>query len=231
MKKVFTQTRDADLLILEKLDDESLIRTCSVNQYLRHICDNETFWKNRLEKNYSDAIPFRNGMNYKNLYLFIVKYLSMSKGNIDYAMLNAAYEGNKNLVEYFISKGAKDFDEGLKAAAEGGHINLVDYFLNKGAITKHVGLDIAARNGDKNLIEFLLSKGAGRGSGGFSHAFYAAIQGNHLDLVKFFAEKEKNFSRFGDAYILGRGLRLAKKLGYKDIVDYLLSLGANENAL
>ena len=50
MKKFPTGMKDVDREILIKLPDEDIIKSCSVNSYLRDkVCD-EDFFKRRLEK-------------------------------------------------------------------------------------------------------------------------------------------------------------------------------------
>ena len=50
------------------------------------------------------------------------------------AMLNAAEGGDKDLIDFFISKGADNWwDYGMIYAALGGHKDLVDFFISKGA--------------------------------------------------------------------------------------------------
>ena len=39
--------------------------------------------------------------------------------------------GHKDLVEYFISKGANDWNMGVRYAAHGDHKDLVEYFQQK----------------------------------------------------------------------------------------------------
>ena len=46
----------------------------------------------------------------------------------------AAIGGHKDLVEFFISKGANDWNWGMRGAAEGGHQDLVDFFVAKGVV-------------------------------------------------------------------------------------------------
>jgi hypothetical protein len=49
-------------------------------------------------------------------------------------MRGAARGGHKELVDFFIKKGGKDWNNGMYGAAEGGFQKLVDFFIQKGAI-------------------------------------------------------------------------------------------------
>ena len=42
-----TSIKDVDLLIMEKLDDRSLLSLCQTNKNARRICDDENFWMKR----------------------------------------------------------------------------------------------------------------------------------------------------------------------------------------
>lgn len=53
MEKGFSGIKDVDLKILSELDDESLIRTCSLNKELFRICNSsQMFWRDRYLKNF-----------------------------------------------------------------------------------------------------------------------------------------------------------------------------------
>ena len=45
----------------------------------------------------------------------------------------ATQGGHRNLVDFFISKGANGWNGGMFYAAEGGHQDLIDFFISKGA--------------------------------------------------------------------------------------------------
>lgn len=46
-------------------------------------------------------------------------------------MCNAARGGHKDLVEFFISKGANNWDWGMLEADKGGHKDLIKFFRQK----------------------------------------------------------------------------------------------------
>lgn len=46
----FTGVKDVDLLILMKLDDKDLVKTCGTNKYLNNLCKTESFWRIRAQK-------------------------------------------------------------------------------------------------------------------------------------------------------------------------------------
>src|SRR3989344_4264525 len=76
----------------------------------------------------------------------------MNKG-----MCDAAKGGHKELVEFFIQKGANDWNWGMRCAAEGGHKELVDLFVKNGANEWNDGL---SWSNSTNLKIFFIDQGA-----------------------------------------------------------------------
>ena len=73
--------------------------------------------------------------------------------------------GHKDLVEFFISKGADDWNEGMQYAAIGGHKDLVEFFISKGLESNPDylfdwvwGMRYASEGGHKDLVEFFKQK-------------------------------------------------------------------------
>lgn len=46
--KTLSGIKDIDLKILQELEDTDFDKVCSVNKYVKKLCDDETFWLNRL---------------------------------------------------------------------------------------------------------------------------------------------------------------------------------------
>ena len=147
--------KDVDLLILDKLDDKSLINFCFVNQNANHLCQIDSFWRNRLIKKYGqESLEYKSG-TWKQFYLSILKYWN---DDMDTAMRNAARGGHQELVDFFISKGANDWNYGMYGAAQGGHKDLVIFFISKGAYNWHSGMRKAAKGGHQDLVDFFQQK-------------------------------------------------------------------------
>jgi len=53
---VFTGYPTTDILILEELSDRDLINVCATNKYLNGLCNNESFWMNRVLQKYGDLL-------------------------------------------------------------------------------------------------------------------------------------------------------------------------------
>jgi len=155
-----TEKKDVDLIILSKLDDKSLFSFCISNpkdEYLKKLCGDESFWRNRLKNNFPD-FKTTEKRNWKQTYLALVYY--SNKYLPDKAIEELAKGGMKNidLINFFIQKGAKRWNLGMFEAARGGHRDLVQFFIEKGADSWDNGMFYAARGGHKDLVDFFQQK-------------------------------------------------------------------------
>ena len=206
---ILTGNKDTDLLILDNLDDKSLINFCLVNKEANRLCSIDSFWRNRLVRKYGEeSLQFKSPeRTWKQFYLSILKYWD-DRDDMEESMLNAAEAGDKDLVDFFISKGADDWDSGMESAAEGGHKDLVDFFISKGANWWDWGMNGAARGGHKDLVDFFISKASDWGDS----TYYAALEG-HKDIIELFISKGINEHEW-DMGKLG-----AIKGGHEDLID------------
>jgi hypothetical protein len=71
----FTGAKDTDFIILQELDDTSLMNFCLVNKYAASLCNDENFWMNRIIKFHGkNALRLKKAKDsYRNLY-FSVTY-------------------------------------------------------------------------------------------------------------------------------------------------------------
>jgi hypothetical protein len=155
---ILTRKKDVDLIILSNLDDKTLFNFCISNpkdEYLKKLCGDESFWRNRLKNNFPE-FKTEKKRNWKQTYLALVYYSNKYVPNE--AMKKVAEKGDKDLVEFFIQKGAKNWNWGMGGAALGGHRDLVDFFIQKGANMWNFGMSGAERGGHKDLINFFQQK-------------------------------------------------------------------------
>lgn len=71
--KALTGIKDVDLKILQELKDNEISLVCSVNKYVARLCENESFWLNRLLTHYKlDFIKdLKGNYTYKQLYRYL----------------------------------------------------------------------------------------------------------------------------------------------------------------
>ena len=80
---------------------------------------------------------------------------SDAEKSINYAMVCAAQSGHKEMVEYFVSRGANDFNWAMRYAAQNGHKEMVEYLISRGANAFNWAMSRAAKNGHKEIVEYL----------------------------------------------------------------------------
>jgi hypothetical protein len=161
--------KDVDLKILSNLDDKDLLNFCvsdPKNEYVKKLCSNEDFWRNRLLTNFPDFRKINKERSWKDTYLALIYYLSKYK-EVRQRLIRMSKKGMKNLdlIEYTILKDDEislkvKAKYGMHGAANGGHKDLIDYFISKGADDWNAGLRGAAGGNHKDLVEFFISKGA-----------------------------------------------------------------------
>jgi len=156
-----------------------------------------------------------NDSNFDHKYLlnldFEHKYL------LNLGMEKAASGGHRDLVQFFIEKGADNWNDGMMSAAKGGDKDLVNFFIEKGAdYYWNFGMLRAARGGHRDLVQFFIEKGADHWDWGM----LSAAEGGHRDLVQFFIQKGANEWNFG-MYRAARG-------GHRDLVEFFIEKDAND---
>ena len=112
-----------------------------------------------------------------------------SQFDVNTGLFNAAKIGHKDLVEFFISKGAPSCkwarDWSMYAAVDDGHKELVEFFISKGTYDWNYCMDLATFNGHKELVELFISKGA---NDFWDKGKVCAALG-HTELEEFFQQK------------------------------------------
>ena len=96
IEKSLTGNKDADFLILNQLDDASLLSFCMTSKYGRNLCQDETFWRNRFFKTFGrhKKSPDK---TWKNFYLKLV-YLN-DKYTPEKAFYEAAVSRDKDIID------------------------------------------------------------------------------------------------------------------------------------
>ncbi len=90
-RKFLTQNKDADLLIMSKLDDEDLFNLCLTDKYASKLCKSEDFWKNRFIHRFGVKYGPTDGKTWKNQYLKLVRYLDLFPEIDVYSLSNGLY--------------------------------------------------------------------------------------------------------------------------------------------
>ena len=159
---------------------------------------------------------------------------------IGYAIFSAAYNGNFDIVKYFIKKGASLDGSSyiVNAAAYSGNIELVKYFTNEKGIFDENGIKInngmeiddnavpsAASNGKIAMIKYLVEE---RNMKIDDRCINNAAAGNHFDIIKYLLGDEVRDEQ-GNIYKLPKGTRpgnmsdnSVRNAKSEEIKDYLI---------
>jgi len=198
-----TGNKDVDLFLLSRLENQDLLNTLSLatkNKLIYKYLNDETFWRNRFLKKYPGDFEFvqKNKINtWKDFSLLLIKYLDLAKRDYEEGrrlfisniwnetIYTASKEGQKDLIDFFIFKGANSWDWAMASAAQGGHRDLVDFFISQGAYDWDIGMYGAAGGGHRDLVDFFISQGADN----WNWAMKEAENGNHQDLIELFKSK------------------------------------------
>ena len=109
MQRAFpTGIKDLDILFLSRLDDDrDLLNALNINAATKKYTNNEFLWRNQRQHpsdfEYVDSIRKD---SWKDFSLLLIRYLDLAKRNYNEAMKLATQGGHRNLVDFFISKGA-----------------------------------------------------------------------------------------------------------------------------
>lgn len=203
-KHFLTGSKETDLIVLSKLNDEDLLIACQTNKAINKACKNESFWKSRFistfDKKFSTQSIYnypskykKNSETWRNFYLKFVAYTS--KYRLANSLLRiAAFKGEISLVVYALNEPKTKIDvyngSPLITAAEGGYDDIIKYLINNGA------------NINSNFLNWICGYGS-------------------LNIVKFVIEKKIDIT-LDDNY----NIRIAANSGRFDIVEQLIKAGA-----
>ena len=211
--------KDMLCFIAMKLDD--ILSFSLTNKIIcDKICNNIYFIRNKLRKDFG-FVYHGNNVRLGNIYYdFLRKNNLSSQGIINSYMYRAAKAGYKDLVKYYIFKGANNFYLGMDGAAEGGHMNIIKYLESKNQMDyRYVNMNMlcsASEGGHMNIIKYSESKGADNWNEGMRYA----ARGGHMNIIKYFESK--------GAKEWNGGMRYASEGGHINLVKYFESKGAKD---
>ncbi len=216
--------------ILLNLEDNDLTKTCRTNKQAAKICEDDDFWRLRIQKIYnSDLSNYKEkDKTYRDTYIQLRKYERESDTRL---FIAAAELGYLPIIKYLIEeKGEKatatlGLYTVLVAAAQNGHLQVVNYLVQHGAnVNVPIGMPLigASSTGHLSVVKYLVEHGANQG---LENALRWAAENGHLPVVIYLIEREADIHTDSD-----NALRLASKNGHLAVVKYLIESGANIHA-
>jgi hypothetical protein len=130
MEKSLSKIKDVDKKILSELDDQSLLEFCKSNKYGNELCKDELFWKQRFINRFGRADK-NTDRSWKDFYLNVVFYMDKYRNQ---ALARISMKGIRNIdiINFLLIRGYTA-NQGLIGASAGGHKDLVEYYVSRGA--------------------------------------------------------------------------------------------------
>ena len=134
--KAFTGIKDIDLKIIQQLSDKEIPIVCRANKYVSKLCNDETFWFNRLmdksKLSLEDLKNIKGNLSYKKVYRYL--YL----GDYKKGVIEAIKDDNVYLYKAIpISKDGEFLYEIAMDAAGYNSIEILNYiFINSTDLEK-----------------------------------------------------------------------------------------------
>jgi hypothetical protein len=225
LEKAMTGQKDADLLIMSNLDDETLLSFCLANRSANLLCKDENFWRNRFIGKYGK--PTFVVSNWRRAYLKTISYLN---GENDYDILyhlekNREYE-MINLIIFLDNFRTTEnklrnlhFLLGVKGAIEINDREMINFFMkmrNFSQFDLNQMLNHAVTAANKDLIDFFIASGAKDSR----FTLQAAIETKNLDIVKYIMSK--NIAPATE--IFNEGFQYSREHGTQEISYYFIEL-------
>ena len=175
---------------------------------------------------------------HKHLVNSIIK--SRNPRSLNQALMFACLGGHKEIIDLLIEKGAKNWNLALRGAIQGDHIEIIELMLEKPNIDDPLALSCLCPH--LKIIESMINKGYNN----FNYGLYHACYSGYIENVKYMIEKGANNWDFGligaikgsnieiMKIMLDKGTISLNKALYeayicesKEIIDFLISIGAN----
>jgi hypothetical protein len=202
-----TGVPELDQLLLVNLPLSSLKDVCQTNSYLNSICQDDYFWKLKVEHDFLPIITAFKPLDetYLEQYQYLLQISpneAATDGRVDALILNemkgilpnvwganwAAENGHLNVLKWLEERKIFPNERGANFAAENGHLDVLEWLEEKGIRPNKMGANFAAENGNLDVLEWLEEKGIRPDALG---ANYAALYG-YLNVLKWL-EKEAFF--------------------------------------
>ncbi len=210
--KHLTGMKDTDIEILNRMDDNTLLKFCSANRETRDFCnDNQQFWLNRIISKYNIPINilnrYKGDRSWSQYYIKDLRYVD---NNPIYTMLFGVDDGRLDWVisalhlgvdPNYASPGGSGPELIIRAAIR-KQWDVVKYLADHGA-----EVDKATKFARVNALMF------------------AAFNKGNLDTVKYLVDKGANVNYRSSNN--GTPLMMAAESGDMDIVKYLVEKGAD----
>ncbi len=181
--------KDCVFLILNELDDESVLNFSRINKHYHYICSKDEFWRNRYHAKLMKYFDKTENISWKYLYIDTVGYSKRYKPLevLTYSITN----DRRDIVSYTLhrAKNSEEFQEGVDhgyyIAVNIRRNELAKKFIDLGA---EVDFYHAAKTYNRDIMIYLIKQGVEDWNSGL----FGAIRGKHDKLITYFLRKGAN---------------------------------------
>ena len=200
--------KELDQKVLDNLEDKDLVNYCRINQAANRVCNDQTFWFNRLQSRFPQIdlevmAKVKTG-SWSDVYIQMVQFVRFIN-RLDWMR-------NKEEIISF-----RDKDRALMWTSARGDLDIVKYLVKEG-VNATAGVTEASQYGHLEIVKFLVQNGANIHVLGDLALRHASSKG-HLEVVKFLVQNGADIHVLDDV-----ALRLASERGQLEVVKYLKSL-------
>lgn len=152
--------KDVIIYLALTMDLPEILGLCRTNSRFNDlVCENDTFWRNKLSQDYKIYQVPKSYLSYKEYYKFLTNEL---KNPFD-ALYIGSNVGDINLVRLALEKGVDVHiwdDLAVRIASKYGHLDIVRYLVEKGAnyhVRDDQSLNWATISGHDDVVKYLKS--------------------------------------------------------------------------
>ena len=207
-----TSLKDIDREVLKHIDDDQLLRICSIDRKTwNEVCD-DNFLRRRLTIKYPGIEKYKKkNESWKRFFLRVIYYISKLKEDFKFNYTTGNFKKQFDILKS---------DDVIFEAAVKGELSIIKY-MNEEGINVFPALEIASAAGQLDMVKYLVEKGADIDA----DVLILASQRGHLDIVKYLVEHGADIHARDDESLIE-----AIFWGHFDIVKYLVEQGANIHA-
>ncbi len=146
--------------------------------------------------------------------LLLLGHKIFTTADYNHAMVRAAFEGHKTIVQMLLDSGANDYNRGMANATGGGHEEIVEMMLARGANNYDETMYSAASGGYQKIMERMLGIMTDKQiKPDYNRPLRSAAREGYLRIVIWMLE-------FGAIDYIN-AISLARRQGHTEIADYL----------
>ena len=207
---MLTGLKDTDRELLKHVEDQKLLRVCSINKKMWYeVCD-DNFIRRRLEK-FKEVEKYKKGNeSWKKFFVKAIHYISVLNNKFDFEYKGGDFECQNDLLTKFVKHDL------LFQAVRKNELYVVKYAVEKGASVRGYDdycLRWAANHGNFEIVKYLVQQGANVHVCNESSLIAASFYG-HIEIVRFLI--------LSGAIVNSESLLYAAKKGHLEVLQFLL---------